>query len=218
MDWTTVKTIFPDLMAGAGITLLLSLLSILLGTLLGFGLAQMRLSHSRVLRGIAFFYTWLFRGLPLLIILFGVYYALPLGIKLSAFEAGLLGMTLNAAAYKAEILRSGLLAVPKGQIEAAEAIGMNPWQVSWKIRLPQMARVVIPTYISNSIALLKGSAQLSVITVPDLMLRAQSHFSSTYRAMETIGTAGIIYLVMTSLLMVLQAWSEKKLKVSQKLY
>ncbi|GAA3412499.1 amino acid ABC transporter permease [Paenibacillus hodogayensis] len=217
MDWTIVKNIFPDLLHGAGTTFLISILSIVLGTLAGFLLSLMRLSHVKALKAIAFFYTWLFRGLPLLVILFLVYYAAPFGLKLSAFYAGLLGMSLNAAAYKAEIIRSGLLAIPKGQIEAAEAVGMNPWQMMWQIRIPQTTRIILPIYISNSIALLKGSAQLSVITVPDLMLRAQTHYSSTYMPLETLGTASLLYLIMTSAMMAVQAWSEKKLKITQKL-
>ncbi|MNI12288.1 Inner membrane amino-acid ABC transporter permease protein YecS [compost metagenome] len=218
MDWTMIKQMFPDLLAGAGITFLISILSIILGTFFGFLLSLMRLSPNKVLKVLAYVYTWIFRGLPLLIILFGVYYALPFGITLTAFQAGLLGMTLNAAAYKAEIIRSGLLAIPKGQIEAAEAIGMNPWQIMWKIKLPQTMRLIVPPYMSNSIALLKSSAQLSVITVSDLMLRAQSHFSSTYKPLETLGTAAVLYLLMTSLMMMVQAWSEKKLKITQKLF
>jgi His/Glu/Gln/Arg/opine family amino acid ABC transporter permease subunit len=211
-----IKNGLPFLLEGAVITFEISILAILIGTALGFVLSMMRLSHIRLVQKIAFVYIWLFRGLPLLIILFLFYYAAPsLGITLTAFQAGLLGMSLNAAAYKAEIIRAGMLAVQKGQIEAAEAIGMNPFQIMFRIRIPQMIRLIIPPYINNSVVLLKESAQVSVITVPDLMLNAQTQYSSTYLPMETLGVAAVLYLIMTSSLMLVQTWSEKKLKVAQ---
>jgi His/Glu/Gln/Arg/opine family amino acid ABC transporter permease subunit len=211
-----IKNGLPFLLKGAVITFEISILAILIGTALGFVLSMMRLSHIRLVQKIAFVYIWLFRGLPLLIILFLFYYAAPsLGITLTAFQAGLLGMSLNAAAYKAEIIRSGMLAVQKGQIEAAEAIGMNPFQIMFRIRIPQMIRLIIPPYINNSVVLLKESAQVSVITVPDLMLNAQTQYSSTYLPLETLGVAAVLYLIMTSSLMLVQTWSEKKLKVAQ---
>jgi His/Glu/Gln/Arg/opine family amino acid ABC transporter permease subunit len=211
-----IKNGLPFLLKGAVITFEISILAILIGTALGFVLSMMRLSHIGFVQKIAFVYIWLFRGLPLLIILFLFYYAAPsLGITLTAFQAGLLGMSLNAAAYKAEIIRSGMLAVQKGQIEAAEAIGMNPFQIMFRIRIPQMIRLIIPPYINNSVVLLKESAQVSVITVPDLMLNAQTQYSSTYLPMETLGVAAVLYLIMTSSLMLVQTWSEKKLKVAQ---
>jgi His/Glu/Gln/Arg/opine family amino acid ABC transporter permease subunit len=211
-----IKNGLPFLLEGAVITFEISILAILIGTALGFVLSMMRLSHIRLVQKIAFVYIWLFRGLPLLIILFLFYYAAPsLGITLTAFQAGLLGMSLNAAAYKAEIIRSGMLAVQKGQIEAAEAIGMNPFQIMFRIRIPQMIRLIIPPYINNSVVLLKESAQVSVITVPDLMLNAQTQYSSTYLPLETLGVAAVLYLIMTSSLMLVQTWSEKKLKVAQ---
>jgi His/Glu/Gln/Arg/opine family amino acid ABC transporter permease subunit len=211
-----IKNGLPFLLEGAVITFEISILAILIGTALGFVLSMMRLSHIGFVQKIAFVYIWLFRGLPLLIILFLFYYAAPsLGITLTAFQAGLLGMSLNAAAYKAEIIRAGMLAVQKGQIEAAEAIGMNPFQIMFRIRIPQMIRLIIPPYINNSVVLLKESAQVSVITVPDLMLNAQTQYSSTYLPMETLGVAAVLYLIMTSSLMLVQTWSEKKLKVAQ---
>lgn len=205
---------FPFLLKGAIVTFTISLLAILFGTILGFLLCMMRLSHNPFLKKSAFFYVWLLRGIPLLVVLFIFYYATPFGIILTAFQAGLFTMSLVAAAYKAELIRSGMLAVQRGQIEAAEAIGMNPIQIMMRIRIPQLTRIIIPPYINNSIVLLKQSAQVSVITVPDLMLNAQNLYSSTYLPIETLGVAAVLYLIMTSSLMLLQTWSEKKLKIS----
>lgn len=217
MDYQTFLKGLSFLLQGAWTSLIVSVLAIVLGTLFGFILSLFRLSQSKILRNFAFLFIWIFRGVPLLMILFWAYYAMPFGIKLLAFQASLLGMTLQAAAYKAEIIRTGMLAIPKGQIEAAEAVGMSPLQVMRCIKIPQVIRTIIPMYISNCISLLKGSAQISVITVPDLMLNAQTLFNSTYRVMESLGMAALLYLIMTSLLMLLQVWSEKRFKTSQTL-
>lgn len=214
MNWEVVTNIYPFLLGGAVITLEISVLAIILGTSFGFLMTLMRMSHNKLFRAFAFVFTWLFRGIPLLVILFWAYYATPFGIKLTAFQAGLLAMTLNATAYFAEIIRAGMQAIDKGQIEAAEAVGMNPWQIMWRIRIPQVIRIILPPFISNSIALLKGSSQVSVITVSDLMLRAQTQYSSTYLPVETLGLAALFYLLMTSCLMALQTWTEKKMKIS----
>lgn len=213
MNLETVVQVFPFLLQGALVTFEISILAIIIGTVLGFLLAVLRLSHNRLVRFLAITYIWVFRGIPILMILVFIYYTPPFGITLSAFGAGLLGLSFNAAAYKAEIIRTGLLAIPKGQIEAAEAIGMTPWQILIRIQIPQVIRFILPTYISNSVALLKESAQVSVITVPDLMLRAQNQFSSTYMPFETLGVAAALYLCMTSVLMTLQIYTERKLKL-----
>ncbi|MEH7415759.1 amino acid ABC transporter permease [Neobacillus drentensis] len=205
----------PLLLEGASITLLITVVSLILGTLLGFVLCLMRMSSNKALSFISFFYIWIFRGIPLLILLFLFYYTTPFHIRLTAIQAALIALTLNVAAYKAEYIRSGMLAIKKGQIEAAEAIGLTPLQVMMRIKIPQVIRIIIPPYISNSTSFLKQSAQVSVITVPDLMMNAKNLYSSTYSPMETLGVAAILYLIMTSLLMLLQTWSEKKLNIAR---
>lgn len=213
MDFALLKQGLPILLQGAAMTLAVSLLSIVIATIGGFFMALLRLSHSKILRALAFMYIWIFRGTPLLLVLYLTYYVTWFGIRLPAFTAALLGMSLNATAYKAEIIRAGIMAVPKGQVEAAEAIGMAPLQVMRRIIIPQTVRLIIPPYISNAILVLKESAQISVITVPDLMLNAQNLYSSTYVVSSTLVVAGFLYLFMTSGLMLLQTWTEKKLKV-----
>lgn len=214
MDLAVIKQGIPLLLHGALISLEISLLAILFGTMLGFFLTLMRLSHSAILRGISATYVWAIRGLPVLILLFLIYYTTPFGVRLSSFVAGVLGLTINAAAFKAEIIRSGMMAVPNGQIEAAEAIGMTPRQVMFHVRIPQTVRIIIPPYISNAIAILKESAMVSVITVPDLMMNAQTLYSSTYKPLETLGLAAVLYLVMTSIIMIFQIFFEKKLLIN----
>lgn len=197
-------------------TLEITLISIVCATILGFFVALMRLSNSKILRTISFLYVWIFRGTPLLLILFFVYYAPPFGIQLSAFIAGIIAMSINSASFKSEIIRAGILSVDKGQLEAAEAIGMSPMKRMFRILLPQAIRLIIPPYINNAVILLKESAQVSIITVPDLMLQAQKAYNSTYSPMETLGVAGVLYLAMSSLLMLLQFFCEKKLRISPK--
>ncbi|MFJ8234219.1 amino acid ABC transporter permease [Ureibacillus sp. NPDC094379] len=214
MNFDVISNALPFLIEGAWVTLKVSILAIVIGTILGFILCLFKMSHNPILKTFSSIYIWLFRGLPLLIILFLSYYATPFNITLTAFAAALFAMSLNAAAYKAEIIRSGMMAIPKGQIEAAEAIGMTPLKIMFRIKIPQTIRLIIPPYINNAVVLLKESAQISVITVPDLMLNAQMQYSSTYLPYETLGVAAILYLIMTSLLMLLQSYTEKKLNVS----
>ncbi|WP_413378062.1 amino acid ABC transporter permease [Alkalihalobacillus sp. 1P02AB] len=205
---------FPFLLEGAIVTFQITILALIIGTIWGFILCLLRMSHNPLFKGFAFIYIWIFRGVPLLILLFLFYYATPFGITLTAFQAALAAMALNVGAYKAEYIRSGMYAVKKGQIESAEAIGLTPFQVMFRIRLPQVVRIIIPPYISNSTSLLKQSAQVSVITVPDLMLNAQNLYASTYSPLETLGVAAVLYLVLTSILMLLQTFAEKKLNIA----
>ncbi|WJH37013.1 amino acid ABC transporter permease [Paenibacillus sp. CC-CFT747] len=214
MDWSLITNYMPLYLKGALVTFQIALLSIVCATVLGYLIALMRLSPSKILQSLAFVYVWVFRGTPLLLVLFFFYYAAPFGLKLSAFSAGLLAMSLNSAAFKSEILRAGLLSVPKGQLEAAEAIGMSPIKKMIRVTIPQAVRLTIPPYINNCVILLKESAQVSIVTVPDLMLAAQRAYNSTYSPMETLGVAGVLYLTMSSALMLLQYFSEKKLRIS----
>jgi polar amino acid transport system permease protein len=215
--WDTIYTYFPILLQGAVITLEISLLTLVISTVTGIFMALMRLSERRSLRWFSSFYVWVMRGTPLLLILFFIYYAFPSwGIRLPAFVAAVLGMSLNSTAYKCEIFRSGIQAIDKGQVEAAMAVGMSYAKTFRRIILPQAVKIVIPAYISNSIMLLKNSALVSAITVPDLMLNSEQIYSATYRPVEILGTAGVLYLAMTSLLMLFQVWAEKKMSYYSK--
>jgi His/Glu/Gln/Arg/opine family amino acid ABC transporter permease subunit len=185
--------------------------SLIIATVLGIFVALLRISRLRVVRGITATYLWVMRGTPLLLVLFFIYYALPrLGISLPALVAAVVAMSLNATAYNAEIFRAGIQAISKGQTDAAHAIGMGYGKLMRRIILPQAARIVIPPYINNAILLVKNSALVSTITVADLMLNATQVVSSTFKALEIFSVAGVLYLTMTSALMLLQIWSERK--------
>lgn len=216
MDWEIVSNYLPLYLEGALTTFKISLLAILCATVLGYFIALMRLSSISVVRGIAFVYVWVFRGTPLMLTLFWLYYATPFGLKLPAFLAGLAAMSINSASFKSEIIRAGLMSVDRGQLEAADSIGMNPIQKMIRITIPQAVRLLTPPYINNCVIMLKESAIVSIITVPDLMLGAQRAYNSTYSVVETLGVAGAIYLTMTSSIMLLQYFIEKKLRIAKR--
>lgn len=201
---------FPIFLNGALTTLGIVAAAIVCATVLGYVIATLRLSRIRALRIFAAAYVWFFRGLPLMLSLFFFYYTKPFGLTLDAFSAGLIAMSLNSASFFSEIIRAGLKSVNTGHLEAADSVGMNPLQKFLRVTGPEGVRLMTPPYINNCIIMLKESAQISVITVPDLMLQGQKAYNSTYNVMETLGVVAAMYLAMTSLLMVLQIIIEKK--------
>ncbi len=212
IDWSFVATYGPHLVEACWVTLVVSAASLVLSTVIGLLIAMMRIGPGRLLPAVAWFYVWIVRGTPLLLQLFAIYYALPAaGLRVGPWEGGILALSLNSSAYFAEIFRGAIQAVPAGQREAALAIGMMPRQAMWRIVLPQAARPALPPYIGQAATLLKNSSLVSVIAVPDLMLTAQSIYSSTYRVVEVMVMAGLLYLAMTSLLQIAQSVLERRL-------
>ncbi|MGX9965044.1 amino acid ABC transporter permease [Roseomonas sp. F4] len=212
VDWGFVATYGPHLVEACWITLTISAASLLLSSIMGLGIALIRIGPGRVLPGLAWTYVWIVRGTPLLLQLFAIYYALPAaGIRVGPWEGGIIALSLNSSAYFAEIFRGAIRAVPAGQREAALAIGMIPAQAMRRIVLPQAARPALPPYIGQATTLLKNSSLVSVIAVPDLMLTAQSIYSSTYRVVEVMVMTGLLYLLMTSLLQIAQTVLERRL-------
>ena len=209
-DGSVADQYLPLFLAGARTTLTIVLAAIVCASLLGYVVAMMRLSRLKPLRVVAAVYVWFFRGLPLMLSLFFFYYTQPFGWTFSAFTAGLIAMSLNSASFFSEIIRAGLQAVDKGHLEAAESIGMNPVQKFFRVTAPEGVRLMTPPYINNCIIMLKESAQVSVITVPDLMLQGQKAYNATYNVLETFGVVAAMYLAMTSLLMLLQITVEKR--------
>jgi polar amino acid transport system permease protein/cystine transport system permease protein len=210
LDFSVAWKYLPILLQAAVMTVWLTALSQIIGTLAGFFVALARMSPRAWLRWPTIAYIWVVRGTPLLLHLFFVYYAAPaFGITLDAFPAAIIAMSASSAAYNAEIIRAGLQAVHRGQIEAAYAVGMTYPRVVWRIIVPQAIRIIIPPYMGNAISHTKNSSLASVITVPELMLTAQMIYSSTYRAIEILSAAGAIYLVLTSCLTALQFYLER---------
>jgi His/Glu/Gln/Arg/opine family amino acid ABC transporter permease subunit len=209
IDFSVVPAALPFLLQGAVLTIVLTLASQALGTFFGFFLALGRMSRRWPVRGSVWLYVWIFRGTPLLLHLFLIYYGAPLvGITFDAIPAAIIAMTLSSSAYNCEIIRAGLQSVGRGQIEAAQAVGMRWFRIVWKIVVPQAARVIIPPYMSNFISHAKSSSLASVITVPELMLTAQQIYSRTYRTLEILIVTGAIYLAITTGLTLLQLFLE----------
>jgi polar amino acid transport system permease protein/cystine transport system permease protein len=211
IDFSTTLPYIPVLIKAAGFTILLTLTSQLGGTLLGFLLALGRTSRLGWLRGLVWIYVWVFRGTPMLLHLFFIYYAAPLfGLTLDAIPAAIIAMTLSSCAYNCEIIRAGLQAVHHGQVEAARAVGMTWPRIVRRIVLPQAVRIILPPYMSNFITHTKNSSLASVVTVPEIMLTAQTIANSTYRVIEILTLAGALYLFLTSCLTGLQLWLERR--------
>ncbi|KQT64457.1 MULTISPECIES: amino acid ABC transporter permease [unclassified Aureimonas] len=186
----------PLLLSGLWRTILLGVLSIVLGLTFGVALALVRLYAARPLRWLAIAYIDVFRALPVLVWLVIVYYAFPfLGIRFSPFVAACFALTTVSAAYAAEIVRAGIEAIPRGQFEAAQAIGLSPILVMAKVVLPQAIRIVIPPLTGNSINVMKDTALASVVALPDLLKQATQAQALAANPTPLIGAA-ILYLLL----------------------
>ena len=188
------------LIGGVGVTVALTLAGVTGGLLLGMVVAGLKMSEKRPLQWIASFYIWLFRGTPLLVQLVVIYTGLPqIGIKLGTIQSALLGLILHEAAYMAEIIRSGFLAVPAGQREAARALSLHRGTVFWRVTLPQAFRLMIPS-LGNSInSLLKATSLASVISVEELMRRSNMLMQEQFLTLEVYAAAAVYYLLLTTL-------------------
>lgn len=191
----------PFLLQGAWFTVILSLGGMFFGLLLGFALALMRLSRLMALRGISRVYVSFFRGTPLLVQLFLIYYGLPsIGLELSPLTAALIGFSLNMAAYACEILRSAISSIDRGQWEAAASIGMTRAQTLRRTILPQAARTALPPLGNSFISLVKDTALAATIQVPELFRQAQLVTARTFEIFAMYLTAALIYWVLASIL------------------
>jgi polar amino acid transport system permease protein len=202
---------------GVGITILVSVASIVGATVLATLGALGRLSTNPVIYAIASFYVSLIRGTPLLVQLYLIYFALPqLNIILPAVPAGILALSLNYGAYMTEIFRAGIQAVPRGQREAAEALGMPNQLVMRRIVLPQAVRIVIPAIGNEFIAMLKDSALVSTISVHETLFLAQRLGRSTFNPVTALLIAAIVYWVLTIIFSVFQERLERRLRRSDR--
>lgn len=220
MDWDLVWESLPLIWKGAKATITLFAWSLLFGTIGGLALALMRLSSIGPLRWFAAFFGWLFRGIPLLILLFYAFFALPDlaigpidGVTLPAFRAAVLGLSLWAAAYQAETIRSGLIAVDPGQAEAAEALGMTRARTMRRIIIPQGVRIMIPPYMNISMTLLKQTSLATLVTVPEMTLLTQRIFSNNFQFIEPIFALALLYLAMTTVLLAVQQVLERAFRL-----
>ena len=201
----------PFLLQGAWWTVVLSLGGMFFGLLLGFGLALLRLYAFWPLQWLARVYVSFFRGTPLLVQLFMIYYGLPqLGIQLDPLPAALIGFSLNMAAYTAEILRAAIASIDRGQWEAAASIGMGRAQTLYRAILPQAARTALPPLGNSFISLVKDTALAATIQVPELFRQAQLITARTFEIFTMYLAAALIYWLLASVLAYFQSRLEHR--------
>lgn len=219
-EWEVIVENHPRLLEGALLTLELVLISGFMGLMLAVPLALMRVSNRPWLQALPFAYIFFFRGTPLLIQIFLVYYGASQFefIKNSAlwpilrepYWCAIITFALHTAAYIAEILRGAIQSIPKGEIEAAKALGMSYPLMLRRIILPRAFGIMMPAYGNEVILMLKGSALASTITLLDLTGMARTIIARTYTPLEVFFAAGVIYLIISALLVLLFRFLEKR--------
>lgn len=217
------------IMQGLVTTIQLTVLAAVIGSAIGLVVALMRMSDNRVLQSLAWLYLWFFRGVPLLVQIlfwgnFGLFFrelslgipftnvefvSVPTSTVITTFVASVIGLALHESAYMAEIFRGGILAVDRGQTEAAQALGMNRGHTLRRIVLPQALRVIIPPAGNQYISLLKASSLVSVIAGGDLLTRAENIGAVTLRSLELLAVATFWYLVIVSVASIGQYFVER---------
>ena len=229
-EWNVVWSYFLSrrVLAGLGVTLLLTVVCMAIGIALGVLLAVMRLSDNPLLSGSSWLYIWFFRGTPVLVQLLvwfnlaflypKISFGIPFGPSwltananslITPLTAAILGLGLNEGAYMAEIVRAGILSVEHGQVEAAQALGMSRALTLRRIILPQAMRVIIPPTGNETISMLKTSSLASVITVTELLYAVQLIYSVNFKTIPLLIVASIWYLIVTSLLTAGQYYVER---------
>lgn len=207
---------FPILLKGLVMTLLLGTTAIIFGTLLGVAIAMTRLYAVRPLQLLAIGYTDLARAMPVLVVLILIYYALPFaGIVLSSFAAAAIALSLVLGAYTAEVVRTGIQAVPKGQFEAADALGIGFWLAMRKVILPQAIRIIIPPHASNCVSIIKDTSLASVVAMTDLLKQATDAQALFANPTPLIGAA-MIYVAILWPLVRLTSWLEQRFQRAYK--
>ena len=205
---------FPVLLKASVVTIELTAIAVTIGLVFGLVAALFRISKIKLLNYIGSFYVWLFRGTPLLLQIFFIYYGLPKiipALTLPAFLAGAIALIINSGAYTAEIIRAAILSIDRGQYEAAKALGMTYLQTMRYVIVPQTYKRLIPPIGNEFIALLKDSSLVSTIGMVELMRAAQLKASATGRDAEIYIAALVIYLALTTVFSTIFHWLEKRL-------
>lgn len=212
--WQLISdNLWPMAKAAIGVTIPLTIISFVIGLVIALLVALARLSSNLVLSNVARFYISIIRGTPLLVQLFIIFFALPeLGIRLEPFPAAVIAFSLNVGGYAAEIIRSAILSIPKGQWEAAETIGFNYVGALRRIILPQAARVAVPPLSNTLISLVKDTSLAAVILVTELFRTAQEAAAQTFQFFALYATAAVYYWVICLVLSFGQARLERRLE------
>lgn len=201
----------PYVLEGIWYTLLISIISMMFGLVIGFFLALARTSKFKILEWPARLYISFMRGVPILVILFLLYFAMPvIGIEFSAIQAALIGFTINCAAYIAEVFRSSLASVDKGQWESSTALGLSYWQTMKRIILPQSVRIAVPPLSNVFLDLIKASSLAAMITVPEIFQKARIVGAREYDLLTLLILVALIYWAICSVMTILQNYLEKR--------
>ncbi|UGY12208.1 amino acid ABC transporter permease [Bradyrhizobium septentrionale] len=201
----------PILLQGVWLTIVVTIGSLVLSTVLGLVWALMRVSGIRILTGLSAALINVIRGIPIIVLLFYIYFVMPdFGIALSALQAAIIGLGIAYSAYQAENFRAGIEAIDKGQIEAAQTIGMGWWLTMRRVVLPQAVRIILPPYGNIMIMMLKDSSQASTITVAELALQGKLIASSTFKNTSVFTLVALMYLTMSIPLILLVRHFENK--------
>ncbi|WP_323785788.1 amino acid ABC transporter permease [Thalassovita sp.] len=214
MDVELMLKVYPYFIKAAWVTIELSVLTTILGLICGALGAAARLSRLRVLRIIGVTYVSFIRGTPALIQLFILYFGGPqIGIQLDAFEAGVIGLGVNIGAYMTETIRGAIIAIDKGQAEAARTLGMSRYLSMRYVILPQAARLMIRPLGVNINALIKGTALVAAISVIELTYTAQRYIGSTYKPFEMFLISGVLYMIIIYITGRGIAWLDRKARI-----
>jgi His/Glu/Gln/Arg/opine family amino acid ABC transporter permease subunit len=209
VSWTGY---IPTLLRGTALTLVVTIIAMTGGIIIGFFAAMMKMSSSRLLQGTVAIYGTMVRGLPLLVQILLVYFALPAltGVRMPAIVAGAFAMTLFTGAYMAEIIRAGIQAVDRGQMEAGRSIGFSHWSTMRLIILPQAFWVILPNVANQFSTTLKDTSLLSVIGVVDLTMAGQTIYALNFDTIRVLSMVGITYMTIYLLAERFAAWVERR--------
>ena len=211
--------VYPTLLEGLGMTLKITILSLIIAMILGIFVCLMNISHNMILRGIAKFYIWLIRGTPMLVQAFYFYFAVPQLIqsltgsqfRITVFTASLITLTLNAGAYISEIFRGSIESVNKGQMEAARSLGLSYAKSMQKIILPQAVRICLPSLVNQFIITLKDSTILYAIGLSEIMYHAKIYVGRTMESFATYTWVAIFFLFIVTILSFISRAVERRM-------
>lgn len=209
MDFSFLIKYYPFFLDGIKLTLLLALITIIFGSILGLILCILKISKYKILRAIASIYIEIIRGTPLIVQLIIIHYGLK--INMTELMSASIALSLNSAAYIAEIMRAGIISINKGQMEAAKSLGMNHFKAMKLIIIPQAIKNILPALANEFVVLIKESAIVSYIGLADLMYKANQIRSLTYLTLEPLLVAALIYLIITFTLSKFIHYFERKL-------
>lgn len=213
MDLSLLAQYWPSMLDGLIVTIQISAATLILATPIALVIAVLREARIPALNGALIVVVNAIRLLPAVIVLFFVFYGSPqLGISLSPITAAIFGLTVMGAAYMSEDIRGGLAAVDRGQYQAARALGLSPVRIFSRIIIPQAVPLIIPPYMTRAVIMVKGSSLASMVAVADLTAAAARASSITYDPFTFIFIAGVLYLGLSGILILVQAWAERHMR------